>query len=295
MENNENVNNNEIKVKRKNTFGLIGFIFSIVSILSLGALAFPGLILSIIGLIESKKCDNDKKDLSITGIFISSVMLIIFGFIMLNSDSTESSSNSDDYNDNIPIVKVIDFTNMDKQSADSWCDENRITCFYNEEYSDTVENGKIISQDKKAGKEIKQASIINLKISKGREKTPEEIKNEYIASRSDYNYKDIARNPDNYKGAQAKFTGQVKQVSEGYLNNVTLRVGVSCTKYQYIEGYDCPDIIYVTYTYSDGESRILEDDMITMYGSIKGLKSYTSILGAKITIPELEAKYIMVN
>lgn len=62
---------------KKNTIGLLGFIFSIISIVTLGLTSIVGLILSIFGLSESKKCNKDKEGLSVAGIVISSIMLFI--------------------------------------------------------------------------------------------------------------------------------------------------------------------------------------------------------------------------
>ena len=51
--------------------------------------------------------------------------------------------------------------------------------------------------------------------------------------------------------------------------------------------------VYIgTYKYSDeNESKILEDDIVTIYGICKGDKTYTSVLGSNVTIPSIEVKY----
>lgn len=90
-------------------------------------------------------------------------------------------------------------------------------------------------------------------------------------------YKEIARNPDDYKGKKVKFTGYVKQVLEGYIYN-DMRMSTSGK-------YD--DIIYATYRTSLVDGRLLEDDHITIYGAVSGLKSYTAVLGNTITLPEI--------
>ena len=73
-------------------------------------------------------------------------------------------------------------------------------------------------------------------------------------------------------------------------NTVVLRVDVT-------EGtYLWSDTVYVNYRRkSDNESRILEDDIITMYGELAGIKEYTSALGISISIPSLTAVYIEIN
>ncbi len=107
----------------------------------------------------------------------------------------------------------------------------------------------------------------------------EEDRATYISQCQTYSYSDIERNPDSYEGKQAKISGEVIQVSEGILNTVTLRV-------------DCGgDIWYVSYSRSEGESRILEGDTITCYGECDGVTSYITVIGSQVTIPSLDMKY----
>lgn len=117
-------------------------------------------------------------------------------------------------------------------------------------------------------------------------KDPAVIREEYIASCETIAYSDIARDPDNYKGTPVTFSGKVIQVSEGWLNTVVYRIATK-------NGYD--DIIYVTYTREEGESRILENDSITIYGNCDGVETYMSVLGGNITIPSVKMKYFETN
>jgi len=111
-------------------------------------------------------------------------------------------------------------------------------------------------------------------------------KDEYIALCQSYNYEDISRNPNTYMGKESFFTGEVIQVMESR-NNVTLRVNVTEGRYSW------SDTIYVDYTRLDNnEPRILEKDIIKIYGDLNGLKSYTSALRTTITIPWIIAYYI---
>lgn len=101
-------------------------------------------------------------------------------------------------------------------------------------------------------------------------------------------YSDLARNPDNYKSTKIKFTGKVVQVIGGDDSIGALRVNVTKGKY----GYD--DTIYVMYV-PDPSNRILEDDIISLYGVSTGLYSYTTVLGAQVTIPSVLAVYVDIN
>ena len=118
---------------------------------------------------------------------------------------------------------------------------------------------------------------------------------DFKASCQTYTYKDIARNPSNYNGKNMKFTGKVLQVSESSSwfssdKNATILLNVTKDEYGF---YD--DTIYCNYTYKDGEDKILEDDIITIYGTCKGETSYYTVLGAKNTIPEIDIQYYSID
>lgn len=123
--------------------------------------------------------------------------------------------------------------------------------------------------------------------------TLEDLKNadiiDFKNSCATYNYKDVLRTPNNYIDKRAYWYGQVLQVIDNSTYFSVYRVGVSCTKYQYIGGYSCPDAIYVIYS---GEGNFIEDDMIKMYGLMNGTQTYTTIMGARLTIPKFTAMYI---
>lgn len=126
-------------------------------------------------------------------------------------------------------------------------------------------------------------------------KVPTQTKEEYIAECETYTYDQIARRPDDFIDKKAAFTGEVIQVQEVDDSSIIMRVNITKKTYEYIDSVTWSDTIYVTYTYSENESKILEDDVITMYGEIKGSTSYTSTLGAKITLPKFNAKYVIIN
>lgn len=121
---------------------------------------------------------------------------------------------------------------------------------------------------------------------------PSMNKEDLEESCKEISYKDLARDPDNYKGELVKFSGEVVQVIESSFGANEYRVAVTKDEYGY---YDYDDIVYLTYSLKDGESRILEDDIITFYGTYTGLTSYTSTIGGKITIPSVDAEYIEIN
>lgn len=50
---------------------------------------------------------------------------------------------------------------------------------------------------------------------------------------------------------------------------------------------DYDKVILLTYSKNSVNTRILEDDIITVYGLSTGLKTYTSTIGKEITIPSV--------
>lgn len=124
-------------------------------------------------------------------------------------------------------------------------------------------------------------------------KTNIEAKKEsdYKNSCQTYNYQEISRYPEQYSQKRARFFGKVVQVIPSSYSKI-LRVNVSCEKYKYISGYSCSDTVYVTYY---GDTRVLENDMINMWGVLTGTKTYTTVIGNALTIPAFTAEYITIQ
>ncbi|MEI6580229.1 MAG: zinc ribbon domain-containing protein [Eubacteriales bacterium] len=99
-------------------------------------------------------------------------------------------------------------------------------------------------------------------------------------------YDQLARYPDLYKNTNVKIKGQVIQVitggdTTGYRVNVT------------DEGYGLwDDTILMSFNLSEDSPQILEEDIITIYGVYQGTTTYTTIFGAKETVPSMLAEYI---
>lgn len=98
-------------------------------------------------------------------------------------------------------------------------------------------------------------------------------------------FEEISRSPDDYEGEKVKFTGYVLQINEGRNEN-EIRMATSGM-------FD--DIIYGTYDPSILEVRVLEDDNITIYGTVSGLKTYTAVLGNSVTLPNISIDRIEIN
>lgn len=111
-------------------------------------------------------------------------------------------------------------------------------------------------------------------------------KDDFIASCVEHTYDDLARYPDKYKNDHVKFKGKVMQVLESGNNYIEMRINVTQGKYSW------DDTIYCAYNYSNDEAKILEDDIITFYGTYNGTVTYTAVLGNKITVPCVIIQFI---
>lgn len=103
-------------------------------------------------------------------------------------------------------------------------------------------------------------------------------KAKYKSKCKSYGYTSIARYPEKYEGKYIKVYGKVIQSL-----NDTYRIAMN-------GNYD--HIVYVTASGVKTAGKILEDDMVTVYGKCSGETTYESVMGASITLPSIEAKYI---
>ena len=108
---------------------------------------------------------------------------------------------------------------------------------------------------------------------------------EYRAQCQSYSYDEIARSPEKYEKKLAKFTGKVVQVLRDG-DELQMRVDVTETEYGFYE-----DTVFVFYTISN-DVNVLEGDIITMYGELRGMQSYETVLGAEVSIPRIYVKFV---
>jgi len=106
----------------------------------------------------------------------------------------------------------------------------------------------------------------------------EEIKNKS----SRISYDDLMRYNERYVGNIIYYRGQIVQFSENPRGKDILRLATK--KLEYSEDY-YENVIYVNYK----GPRLLEGDIIDLWGEVKGLKTYPAVLGNSVTIPEINA------
>ena len=107
--------------------------------------------------------------------------------------------------------------------------------------------------------------------------------NEVMNNAKTISYDDLFRYNDQYVGTAVQYEGEIIQVG-GSSGNYYFRIDV--TKNVNSWGTDYEDTVYVTYS---GDDRFLEGDIVKFYGVVQGIKSYTSVIGAEIEVPEIHA------
>jgi hypothetical protein len=95
-------------------------------------------------------------------------------------------------------------------------------------------------------------------------------------------YDQLIKNPYRYVGDKVVYTGQIFQIQEGFGGFMLLSVTD--------EGFDFwTDEIYVT---GFGHIESAEEDIITVYGIVKGAKEYDTQSGGTNYVPRIKAKYV---
>lgn len=94
-------------------------------------------------------------------------------------------------------------------------------------------------------------------------------------------HEDIIRNPDLYEGQYTIVSGKVSQVIQGLFNTYTFYIEDSSGN-----RWEC------SYMYKEGESRLMENDTVTVYGICKGTSTSTTVLGKQMILPSITLDYI---
>lgn len=107
-----------------------------------------------------------------------------------------------------------------------------------------------------------------------------------------YTYEQIARDPDTYFLEHAVYTGKVVQVMQNGSDGNRYRVNITPTSWGGFE-----DTIYVEmpeYAVKRMPKRVLEDDIVTVWGYNFDTITYETVLDAKLTIPAVFGEYMEV-
>lgn len=190
------------------------------------------------------------------------------------------------------LLGLIVIGNMGSKNANQTSTTKTDTATVKEQPKEKTEEEKAADEaKKKADEEAKAKADAEAKKAKeeadakAAAEAAKKAEEEKVAYDTGITYNQLARNPDDYKGKKAKFTGKVIQVVEGD-KETDLRIAVD-------GNYDT--VLYVGYDPKISSSRILENDNITVKGKSLGIYSYKSTLGGKISIPSMWIDNIVIN
>ena len=162
--------------------------------------------------------------------------------------------------------------------------------------SGTTDTGSVADAQKQteaAEKQQKESSDSKYSESekKDTKKSEEQMQKEFIDSCQEFDYKKIARNPDDYIGQNFKVTVQIYSKSEGGLFTESYMKAYTDDG----SGTYFDKMIYVFDEQNDSSAshvNVLENDIITVYGTFEGMEDTTNMLnGEKSKDVALHMKY----
>ena len=153
----------------------------------------------------------------------------------------------------------------------------------NEELQSKVDEASPWFEMKEEERKAEEERLQKEKEEKERKEQEEKEKKEKQGYNTGITYNQLARTPDEYEGEKVKLSGKVLQFSEGWLYDV-VRLAV---------GGNYDNVLYLTVPKSITEDeRILEDDYVTIYGVSEGIETYTTVMGASMSIPSVSVDKI---
>ncbi|MGE7604381.1 hypothetical protein ACQKL5_18185 [Peribacillus sp. NPDC097675] len=227
--------------------------------------------------------------------FIAIFVFIILGIVALIKKNGKAKSRFIKLGGSfiVAIISMI-IIGVSGESEATTIDKEKLAKEQKTEKAETLEEkAKAEKQAKeeaeKKAKEEAKAELAAKKKAEAEKRAKEEAekkaKEEAAAKKANakpIEYNRLKKNPDKMIGEYTKYTGKVVQIQEEE-DFTAIRLAVTKTSY----GYDPNDIIMVMYA---GTTDYIEDDVITVYGTISGKYNYTSQAGWEISIPSMLAE-----
>lgn len=212
-------------------------------------------------------------------------MITVIG-IALSAVACSSGVSTEAYNKAVSEKEALA---VEYESVKAELDENKIALEkISKEYSDYKESMaeyEGLAAAEAEVRKIEAESVVESKAKAEEESRAAELAEREAKEKAGYDtgitYEQLARYPDVNKGQKVKFKGEVLQVMEAGKEN-QLRIAVSKSSYGWYNG---DEVLYCGYDPAIISYRLLEKDIITIYGTAKGLFSYETVSGAKITLP----------
>ena len=108
-------------------------------------------------------------------IILTIVFAILFFFVIISGSEEESNvSNDNGYEVSKVKVEVIDFSGMSENEILTWCNEKKLNCNFEREYSASIAKNEFVKQSVNAKDQVNEGSEIVVTYSLGKEPTTEQ-------------------------------------------------------------------------------------------------------------------------
>lgn len=95
------------------------------------------------------------------------------------------------------------------------------------------------------------------------------------------NWEELMRSPEEFRGATYMLTAQVFQIVSDKNQHLEVLLSTDDGKY-----------VFASYSYKANDLKILEDDIVTIYGTFYKPYNYTSILGTSHSVPSIVVQFM---
>lgn len=239
--------------------GIIALVVAIALLKVLSPLLFVGGLIGIWYFIK-KKPNKQYRNIA-----IAITLVGFFGTALFNKPTSETKSTT--------TSSTVTTTSKSKEETKS-----------SEELAASKASSEAAASKASEEKAKKEAETKASMEAAAAQKAKEEAEKKDPATYPTQTYDEMARNGDSHAGEKIQITGKVIQVQDSDDGGATLRVATSAN------GYD--DIYLVQIMSSEWKGhRLLEDDQITIYGTVYGLYSYKTVMGNTQTVPAIIAVF----
>ena len=239
--------------------GIIALVVAIALLKVLSPLLFVGGLIGIWYFIK-KKPNKQYRNIA-----IAITLVGFFGTALFNKPTSETKSTT--------TSSTVTTTSKSKEETKS-----------SEELAASKASSEAAASKASEEKAKKEAETKASMEAAAAQKAKEEAEKKDPATYPTQTYDEMARNGDSHAGEKIQITGKVIQVQDSDDGGATLRVATSA------DGYD--DVYLVQIMSSEWKGhRLLEDDQITIYGTVYGLYSYKTVMGNTQTVPAIIAVF----
>lgn len=258
-----------MKERKNSGLGIAGMIIGIVSVLSVcmcigGFTAVIGLILSIIAITNV----NTKKGCAIAGIILNSIALVILIILIIVVSNNSETSTTTSTTGTVTTTTQTTPAPTPKPTATP-------TATPTVEPTATPEPTPTPTPTPTPEPTL----------------SPEEIEEEYKESCQEFKYKDVLRNPDDYIGERIKITVEISTVfNEDWLTPT--RYYFTYAETEPGSGYYWGDMYAIFDTRVDDSLKLLEDDIIVVYGEISSPQETESLIVNSEEVFCIDMKYV---